>query len=54
MAIFASHCVLLDRPPVSGGDHLERGGMSLHDAVGINCKMGTTTENQDLSVKYMG
>ena len=24
----------------SGGYHLERGGMSLHDAVGINCKMG--------------
>ena len=30
----------------SGGDHLERGGVPLHDAVGINCKNGTTTENQ--------
>ena len=26
--------------------HLERGGMPLHDAVGINCKKGPTTENQ--------
>ena len=25
--------------PCSGGDHMERGGMPLHDAVGINCKM---------------
>ena len=24
------------------------------DAVGINCKMGATTENQDSAVKYMG
>ena len=24
--------------PCSGGYHLERGGMPLHDAVGINCK----------------
>ena len=28
----------------SGGYHLERGGLSLHDAVGINCKKGSTTE----------
>ena len=26
--------------PFSGGYHLERGGMPLHDAVGINCKRG--------------
>ena len=32
--------------PCSGGYHMERGGMPLHDAVGINCKNGTTTENQ--------
>ena len=25
--------------------HLERGGMTLHDSVGVNCEMGTTTEN---------
>ena len=31
--------------PCSGGYHMERGGMPLHDAVGINCKKGTTTEN---------
>ena len=39
--------------PCSGGYHLERSGM-LHDAVGINCEKGTTTENQIASVKYMG
>ena len=30
----------------SGGYHLQRGGMPLHDAVGINCKHGATTEYQ--------
>ena len=40
--------------PCSCGYHMERGGMSLHDAVGINCKKGTTTENQGSGVKYMG
>ena len=39
--------------PCSGGCHLERGGMTLHDAVGINCKKGATTENQGSGVKYM-
>ena len=34
--------------------HMERGGMPLHDAVGINCKNGATTEHQDSAVKYMG
>ena len=38
----------------SGGYHLERGGMQLHDAVGINCKKGATTESQGSGVKYMG
>ena len=38
----------------SGGYHLERGGMPLHDAVEINCKKGVTTENQGSGVKYMG
>ena len=37
----------------SGGYHLERIGMPLHDAVGINCKKGATTENQCAGVKYM-
>ena len=27
----------------SGGYHLERGGVPLHDVVGINCKKGATT-----------
>ena len=40
--------------PCSGGYYLERCGMPLHDAVGINCKKGATTENQGADVKYMG
>ena len=40
--------------PRSDGYHLERGGMPLHDAVGIHCKNGATTENQGSGVKYMG
>ena len=40
--------------PCSGGYHMERGGMPLHGAFGINCKKGATTENQDSAVKYMG
>ena len=32
--------------PCPGGFHMERGRMPLHDAVGINCKKGETTENQ--------
>ena len=35
-------------------NHLERGGMLLHDAVEINCKKGATTENQGSGVTYMG
>ena len=33
---------------------MERGCMLLHDAVGINCKQGATTENQGSGLKYMG
>ena len=40
--------------PCSGDYHLEKGEMPLHDAVGINCKRGATTENQCTDVKYMG
>ena len=40
--------------PCSGGYHLEKGGMPLNDAFGVNCKKGPTTENQDEGVKYMG
>ena len=39
--------------PCSGGYHLERGGMPLHDAVGINCEKDATTENQGSYVKYV-
>ena len=28
--------------------------MPLHDAVGINCKIGVTIENHSSGVKYMG
>ena len=50
--VFAWPCVLSDF--YSGGYHMERGGMPLHDVVGINCKKGSTTENQGSAVKYMG
>ena len=40
--------------PYSGGYHMERGGVPLHDVVGINCKKGATTENQGSAVKYVG
>ena len=40
--------------PCSGGYHLERGGMPLHDAVGINCEKFATTENQGTDIKYLG
>ena len=40
--------------PCSGGYHLERGGVLLHDAVGRNCKKDTTAENQGAGVEYMG
>ena len=40
--------------PCSGGYHQEKGSMLLHDAIEINCKKGTTTENQGTDVKYMG
>ena len=33
---------------------MKRGGMLLHDAVGINCEKGATTENQGSGVKYLG
>ena len=40
--------------PCSGGYHLKRGGMPLHDAFGLNCKNGATTEYQEADFKYMG
>ena len=38
----------------SGGYHLERGGISLNHAVGINCKKASTIENLCADVKYIG
>ena len=52
--IFAWPCILSDSPPVLWWFHLERGGMPLHDAVGIDCKKGATSEYQGADVKYMG
>ena len=49
-AIFAWPCVLLDRPPVLWCS----GGMLLHDAVGINCHIVATTENQGADVRHVG
>ena len=40
--------------PCCGGYQLERSGMPLQDAVGINCKEGATTEYQVADFKYMG
>ena len=40
--------------PCSGGYHMERGGIPLHDAVRTNCKNGASTENQGSGIKYMG
>ena len=53
-AIFVWPCVLSDPLPCSIGYHMERGGMPLHDVVGINCKKGAATINQGSAVKYMG
>ena len=40
--------------PCSGGYHQGRGGMPLHDVVGINCKKDAFTENQGTDIKYIG
>ena len=48
-AIFALPCVLSDCPPLRW-----RLWMPLHDAIRINCKKVTTTENQGTNVKYVG
>ena len=45
--------LLLTALPGSGGYHLGRDGMPLHDVVGVNCKKGATTENQGADVKYV-
>ena len=40
--------------PCSGGYHMERGGMPLHDAVGINCKKGCNYWKSRLSCQVYG
>ena len=39
-------------PSHSGGLSLGEGWMPLHDAVGVNCEKGATTENQGECVGY--
>ena len=39
--------------PCSGGYHLGRSGMSLHDAVVVKCEKGATTENQGTGAWHM-
>ena len=34
-------------------NHMERGGLPLIDAVGVNCKKCATTENQGAGAQYM-
>ena len=38
--------------PRASGYHQERRGMPLHDAVGINCKKGATTEYQGADARW--
>ena len=40
--------------PCSGGYLMERGGMPLHYAVGINCEKGSTTKDLGSGIKFMG
>ena len=40
--------------PCAGGYQVERGGMPLHDAVGMDCEGGAATEGRDAAVKYVG
>ena len=40
------HVYIQTALPCSSGYHLKTGGMPLHDAVGVNCEKGATTENQ--------
>ena len=40
--------------PCSGGYHLERGWMPLHDAGEENCEKDVTAENRGAGVKYKG
>ena len=54
MAIFTWPCVLSDCPPVLWWLSPGEGGIPLHDAVGIICQKGGTTENQGGDVKYLG
>ena len=49
-----SHVFFRTALPCSCGYDLERGGMPLDDAVGINYKKGATPENKGAGVKYMG
>ena len=34
--------------------HLDRGGMPLHETIGVNCKRVATSDNQGAGAWYMG
>ena len=53
MAILFGPLLFWTALPCSGGYHMERGGMQLHDAVRVNSKKGATTEKQGSDVKYV-
>ena len=56
MAIFAGHCVLLDRPPVLWWLSHGEGRDAIHYMLwlSINCKKGATTENHGAGIKHIG
>ena len=54
MAILLGPVFFRTALPCSSGYHLERGGMPLYDAIGINCKRSKITENQGEGDKYTG
>ena len=53
VAIFAWPAFFSDPLPSSGGYHLERGSIPIHDAFGVNCKKGAITKYQCADV-YVG
>ena len=58
MNLIDHSCVALRyfRPPFHAlvNYHMERDGMPLNDAVGVNCEGGETTEIQGAGARYMG
>ena len=53
-AIFPSPCFVSDRPSMFWWLSPGEGLMPSHEAVGVNCRNGATTEYQGSGIKYMG